>query len=208
MDIALDPTARDWQGRAFRFATDELIPWEVEAELHEGRLSPEVEKRHRKLAVELGFSAMDVPKSQGGLELRIVDQVAVWEQLGRVTNALCWCFSEAQSWMFEACTPDQVRRFILPLMAGARKECYAITESGSGSDVAVETIARRAPGGYAINGEKWYVTSANHADYFILQARLADGTHAGSDSLFFIDQGTAGIEVLRSPLFSHTFSAH
>ncbi|HKX98938.1 MAG TPA: acyl-CoA dehydrogenase family protein [Steroidobacteraceae bacterium] len=208
MDIALDATAREWRERAFRFATDELIPWEVEAELHEGRLPPEAEKRHKKLAVELGFSAMDVPKSQGGLGLRIVDQVAVWEQLGRVTNALCWCFSEAQSWMFEACTPDQVRRFILPLMAGARKECYAITESGSGSDVAIETTARRAQGGYAITGEKWYVTSANLADYFILQARLADGPHAGSDSLFFIEKDTPGIEVLRSPAFSHTFSAH
>ena len=208
MDIALDATARDWQGRAFAFATGELIPWEVEAELHEGRLPPEVEKRHKKLAIELGFSAMDVPQSQGGLGLRIVDQVAVWEQLGRVTNALCWCFSEAQSWMFEACTPDQVSRYILPLRSGARKECYAITESGSGSDVAIETRARRDPGGYRIDGEKWYVTSANHADYFILQARLADGPHAGSDSLFFIDQDTPGIEVLRSPLFSHTFSAH
>ena len=208
MDIALDATAREWRERAFRFAIDELVPWEVEAELHEGRLPPEVEKRHRKLAVELGFSAMDVPKSQGGLELRIVDQVAVWEQLGRVTNALCWCFSEAQSWMFEACTPDQVRRYILPLMAGARKECYAITESGSGSDVSIETTARRAQGGYAITGEKWYVTSANLADYFILQARLTDGPHAGSDSLFFIEKDTPGIEVLRSPAFSHTFSAH
>ena len=102
MDVTLDATARDWQGRAFKFATEELIPHEVEAELNEGRLAPEIEKRHRKLAVELGFSAMDVPKARGGLGLRIVDQVAVWEQLGRVTNALCWCFSEAQGWMFEA----------------------------------------------------------------------------------------------------------
>jgi alkylation response protein AidB-like acyl-CoA dehydrogenase len=208
MELALDSTAREWRDRAFRFATEELIPWEVEAELHEGRLPPEVEKRHKRLAVELGFSAMDVPKSRGGLELRTVDQAAVWEQLGRVTNALCWCFSEAQGWMFEACSEEQLRRFILPLMSGERKECYAITESGSGSDVAIETTARRDQGGYRIDGEKWYVTSANHADYFILQARLADGPHAGSDSLFFIDKDAPGIEVLRSPLFSHTFSAH
>ena len=50
MDVTLDATARDWQGRAFKFATEELIPWEVEAELHEGRLPPEVEKKHKKLA--------------------------------------------------------------------------------------------------------------------------------------------------------------
>jgi alkylation response protein AidB-like acyl-CoA dehydrogenase len=93
-------------------------------------------------------------------------------------------------------------------MRGERKECYAITESGSGSDVSIETRARRVDGGYAITGEKWYVTSANLADYFILQARLADGPHAGSDALFFIDKDTPGVEVLRSPAFSHTFSAH
>jgi alkylation response protein AidB-like acyl-CoA dehydrogenase len=120
MDIALDATASGWRDRAFRFASEELIPHEVEAELNGGRLPVEVEKRHRKLAVELGFSAMDVPKSHGGLELRIVDQVAVWEQLGRVTNALCWCFSEAQSWMFEACTEEQLRRYILPPASGTR----------------------------------------------------------------------------------------
>jgi alkylation response protein AidB-like acyl-CoA dehydrogenase len=208
VEILLDETAREWRDRAYRFAVDELIPREVEAELNEGRLPAEVEKRHKKRAVELGFSAMDVPKAHGGLGLRIVDQVAVWEQLGRVTNALCWCFSEAQGWMFEACTPDQLRRFVLPLVTGERKECYAITESGSGSDVVIETTARRARGGYSITGEKWYVTSANLADYFILQARLADGPHAGTDSLFFIDKDTPGIEVLRSPAFSHTFSAH
>src|SRR5688572_27368448 len=134
MDVALDAEAREWRERAFRFATEELIPHEVEAELNGGRLAPEVEKRHRKLAIELGFSAMDVPKSRGGRGARIVDQVAAWEQLGRVTNALCWCFSEAQGWMFEACTEEQLERFILPLVTGERKECYAITESGSGSD--------------------------------------------------------------------------
>ena len=70
MDIQLDAVAREWRARAFRFATEELIPHEVEAELHEGRLPAEIEKRHKKLAVELGFSGMDVPKSRGGLGLR------------------------------------------------------------------------------------------------------------------------------------------
>ncbi len=208
MQIALDETARAWRDRAAKFATEELIPWEIEAELHEGRLPPEAEARHKKLAIELGFSAMDVPAARGGREIRIVDQVAVWEQLGRVTNALCWCFSEAQRWMFEACSEEQLERFILPLVTGKRKECYAITESGSGSDVEIETTARRAPGGYRISGEKWYVTSANHADYFILEARLADGPHAGSHALFFIEVNQPGIELVRTPLFSHTFSAH
>ena len=144
MDIALDATAREWRDRAFRFATEELVPHEVEAELNDGRLPAEVEKRHKKLAVELGFSAMDVPKSHGGLQLRIVDQVAVWEQLGRVTNALCWCFSEAQSWMFEACTEEQIRRYILPLASGASVAGSSAAQSARVADADIRTQALRA----------------------------------------------------------------
>ena len=209
MHLTLDAEALAWRDRAAAFAREELIPCEVEAELNGGRLPPEVKARHKRLAVELGFSSMDVPAAHGGREARVIDQVAVWEQLGRVTNALCWCFSEAQRWMFEACSDGQLKRFVLPLVSGRRKECYAITESGPGSDPdSIETTARSVSGGYRISGEKWYVTSANHADFFILQAALADGPHRGSHSLFFIDKDQDGIELVRTPLFSHTFSDH
>ncbi len=208
MKIKLDERAARWQATAREFADEELIPHEVEAELNDGRLPADLSARHALIALELGFSRMDVPAGHGGLALRAVDQVAVWEQLGRVTNALCWCFAEPQAWMFEACSPAQVERWILPLADGSRKECFAITEEGSGSEVAIETRAERVPGGYRINGEKWYVTSANHADFFVLQAVLADGAHAGAHALFLIDKDTSGIELVRTPRFSHTFDHH
>ena len=208
MKLNLDKKAREWQKKARRFAEEELIPCELEAEMNQGRLAADVSKRHKKMAIELGFSSMDVPRKYGGLELRIVDQVAVWEQLGRVTNALCWCFSEPHEWMFEACNEDQLQRYVLPLMTGERKECYAITEAESGSDVVITTTAGLGSEGYRIDGEKWFVTSANLADYFFLQAKLANGPHAGSDAMFFIDKGTPGIEEIRVPAFSHTFDHH
>jgi alkylation response protein AidB-like acyl-CoA dehydrogenase len=204
----LDTTTREWQEKARRFAEEELIPFELEAEMNQGRLPAEVSERHKHMAIELGFSSMDVPGAYGGLGLRIVDQVAVWEQLGRVTNALCWCFSEPHQWMFEACNEDQLQRYVLPLMTGGRKECYAITEAESGSDVVVDTTAELTAGGYRINGEKWFVTSANLADYFFLQARLSNGSHAGSEAMFFVDKDSPGIEEIRVPPFSHTFDHH
>ena len=208
MRMELDQTTREWQAKARQFAEDELIPCEVEAEMNAGKLPDAISARHRQMAIGLGFSAMDVPAQYNGLALRTIDQVAVWEQLGRVTNALCWCFSEPHQWMFEACSGDQLARYVLPLMNGSRKECYAITEKESGSDVHIETTAARTADGYRINGEKWYVTSANHADYFFMQAKLADGKHAGSDALFFVDIDSPGIEVVATPLFSHTYDAH
>jgi acyl-CoA dehydrogenase len=208
LKLQLDTMTQEWQEKARRFAEEELIPCELEAEMNQGRLPPDVSKRHKEMAIELGFSSMDVPREHSGLDLRIVDQVAVWEQLGRVTNALCWCFSEPHEWMFQACSDDQLQRYVLPLMTGARKECYAITEADSGSDVVVRTTAERTAEGYRVNGEKWFVTSANLADFMFLQAKLLNGPHAGSDAMFFVDGNTFGIEEVRVPLFSHTFNHH
>ena len=175
MDLNLNENVRKWQQKAARFTEQELQPWEVEAELNKGVIPAKISKRHTKIAIELGFSKMDVPKEFGGLELGMTEQVAVWEQLGKVTNALCWCFSEAQQWMFEACDENQINDFILPLVDGSRKECYAITEAEAGSNETINTSARKNEKGYLINGEKWYVTSANLADYFFIQAKLENG---------------------------------
>ena len=81
MNLELSADALRWQGKAREFADDVLKPHEVAAELNNGELEPALRKKHKKLAIELGFSAMDVPKSHGGLQLSIVEQVAVWEQL-------------------------------------------------------------------------------------------------------------------------------
>ncbi|MDH3551724.1 MAG: acyl-CoA/acyl-ACP dehydrogenase, partial [Gammaproteobacteria bacterium] len=183
-----------------------LQPHEVEAELNDGVLPTEITARNKKRAIELGFSAIDVPKSHGGLELTLEDQVAIWEQLGRVTNALSWCFSEPQSWMFDACTDEQIKRYVLPMMRGELKDCYAITESGPGSDVAgLEATATMSGDDYILNGEKWYVTSGNLADFFWFQAQVPDENVA---ALFLVDQGTPGIEITATPKFSHTYAAH
>ena len=59
-------------------------------------------------------------------------------------------------------------------------------------------------GGYIVNGEKWYVTGANHADFFFIQAVIQDGDDVIGDALFFLDMDQEGIEHVRTPLFSHT----
>jgi len=206
LEIKLSDQAKKWQKIAREYADKYLQPHEIEAELNNGELSRELTLRNKKKAIDLGFTAIDVPQSYGGLGLSMVEQVAIWEQLGRVTNALSWCFPEAQSWMFDACSEEQIKEYIIPLMEGKRKDCYAITESGSGSDVAnLESTARKTDEGYVLNGEKWYVTSANLADYFWFQAYIPE---EDEDALFLVDKDTEGIKMIASPLFSHTYAAH
>lgn len=206
MKLDLSQEAREWQLKARTFADESLKPYEVEAELNAGELPAGVAQAHKKQAVSLGFSAMDVPKRYGGLAVSIEAQVAAWEQLGRITNGMSWCFAEPQSWMFEACSEAQIENYLLPLMRGEKHDCYAITEEGPGSDVAaLKATAHRCDKGYRLNGEKWFVTSANLAQFFWFQAGLPE---EDDEALFFVDQGTPGIDMIASPTFSHNFAAH
>ena len=207
MHINLPDDVKEWIKTAESFL-EETKPWEVEAEMNSGKVPEEIDIKHRQMAIDLGLSSMDMPKSIGGKELSNLQQVAVWEVLGRSTNALTWCFSEPQKWMLEACNQEQIKKYILPIMDGSRHECYAITESESGSELDVSATAKKVDGGYIVNGEKWYVTGANHADFFFIQAVIQDGDDVIGDALFFLDMDQEGIEHVRTPLFSHTFDSH
>ena len=207
MHINLPNDVKEWIKTAESFL-EETKPWEVEAEMNSGKVPEEIDSKHRQMAIDLGLSSMDMPKSIGGKELSNLQQVAVWEVLGRSTNALTWCFSEPQRWMLEACNEEQIKKYILPIMDGSRHECYAITESESGSELDVSATAKKVDGGYIVNGEKWYVTGANHADFFFIQAVIQDGDDVIGDALFFLDMDQEGIEHVRTPLFSHTFDSH
>jgi alkylation response protein AidB-like acyl-CoA dehydrogenase len=140
---------------AARALVDELIPHEVEAELHGGELPAEVLQRHRRRVAELGFEAINMPKELGGGGFSAFQQVLVQEQVGRATNALGWVVHTPASWLPQVASDEQLRRWVLPTIRGERRECYAITEEGAGSDVdAIQATAARDGDDYLLNGVK------------------------------------------------------
>jgi acyl-CoA dehydrogenase len=191
---------------AARTLADELIPHEVEAEMNGGHLPDEVRARHRERVMELGLRAINMPEELGGAGLSAFQQVLVQEQIGRVTNALGWVVSTPAGWLAEVATEHQLETWVKPTIRGERHECYAITEEGAGSDTeAIEATARRDVDGYLLNGIKWHVTSFNLADHVFFQAKLTEGSHAGSPALFIVDRDTPGVRVVRTPEYSHTY---
>lgn len=209
MSFDLPESARIWRDRIRRFVDDELLPWEQHAEMNDGEIPADTAARHEKIALELGLSRMDVPESRGGLALPILDQVAAAEQIGRVTNALGWCYPEAQGWMFEACNEDQIARFVLPMMRGEKHFCYAITEESAGSSVEdIAATARRDGADYVVDAVKWHVTSANLSDTILVQAKIVGGQNAGAHGLFFVDADAPGISTVRNPAYTHTYRHH
>jgi len=209
MTYPMSDEDRAIQERARRFVDEELIPYEVDAEMNQGVLPPAVIERQEARLRELGLSAVNMPKELGGDGLSVFQQVLVSEQIGRATNALGWVLHNGPQWAVEIFTDEQVERYLKPFIRGEKRECYAITEPGAGSDVdAIEATARRDGDAYVLNGLKWHVTSFNKADVVFFQAKLADAPNQGTHALFIVDIPSEGVRVVATPAYSHTFADH
>ncbi|MBU9699667.1 acyl-CoA dehydrogenase family protein [Rhodobacteraceae bacterium HSP-20] len=81
--------------------------------------------------------------------------------------------------------------------AGAAIAGFALTEPGSGSDVAATaTTATRVQGGWLIEGEKTWISNGGIADVYVLFARTGEGPGAKGLSAFLMPADTPGLEVV------------
>jgi len=92
MSVSLTTAERALQERVREFV-DELIPWEVEAEMNEGEIPENVLKEHKERARELALTSINMSERLGGPGYSMLAQVLIQEQTGRVTNALGWVVS-------------------------------------------------------------------------------------------------------------------
>src|SRR4051794_25955066 len=165
-------------------------------------LPPEV---HREVADAVrahGLNAINMPAEWGGQGLGVLDQVIVQEQLGRLTNAL-WDMVWRPANALRACDAAQRERWLIPDIRGERRDCVAVTERDAGSDpTGIATTAARTDGGFRLDGEKWFVTVGDAADYLIV---LANVMPERAPTLFLVDKDTLGVRILRTPRYMHTF---
>ncbi|MBC7491984.1 MAG: acyl-CoA/acyl-ACP dehydrogenase, partial [Novosphingobium sp.] len=67
---------------------------------------------------------------------------------------------------------DQQQRAIPGIVSGADKACFAVTEPNAGlNTTALKTRATRVPGGYSVNGDKIWISTAQVANKMLLIAR-------------------------------------
>jgi acyl-CoA dehydrogenase len=180
------------------FVDREMIPHEDTVE-RLGRVPEEIGRQIHARAVAAGLHAATLPAEVGGGGLDVMGQVLLLRTLGRTTWSLI-AHIGLPSAILMACKGEQVERYLQPCVRGERKDCFALSEPGAGSDVmSIQTKAVRDGKDWVLNGTKHFITSAHVADFAIVFAVTGmDETPKGPRkriTAFLVDKGTRGFTV-------------
>src|SRR5215213_5185276 len=185
--------------RIAEFVREELHPFEAEIAAR-GEIDEERLGTLRKKAREAGFSNLNMPVDYGGMDLSMVSLVALEEESGKVTNGLGYMVADrGPRELLELASPEQVERYVMPVLRGETREAWAITEPEAGSDIKdIKTTARRDGDEWVLDGEKWFVTGGERAGFFIVLAWAGE-----EQASFLVERETPGLEFARTPVFMH-----
>jgi len=139
-----------------------------------------------------------VPEEYGGIDGLVVTEVAVLEQMARVSGACSMilgvqCLGSAPIVLFG--DDAQKERWLPRLATGEVMGAFALTEANAGSDVRAMT-SRAVPGdgGWVLNGRKVFISHANIADVvvYFAKTKAAKGEEI---TAFLVETDCEGFEV-------------
>jgi acyl-CoA dehydrogenase/citronellyl-CoA dehydrogenase len=194
MSWELDQVHRDFQASARAFTDREVRPLVPAAEAA-GEFPAELWKP----LGAAGLLGLVTPEESGGADAGPLAVALLAEELSRASGgiavtALVSAYM-AGPHLVRNGSPDQRERWCAALAAGEAVAAIAVTEPGTGSDVArVSTSARRTEDGWLLNGRKMFITNAGLADVLVVAARTGDAGRGGL-SLFLVERGTPGLSV-------------
>ncbi|MFZ0268446.1 isovaleryl-CoA dehydrogenase [Caulobacter sp.] len=191
MDFALGETADAIRDTTARFAADRIAP--IAAKIDETNTFP------RELWVpmgDLGLHGITVEEEFGGLGLGYLEHVIAMEEVSRASASVGLsygahsnlCVNQIRRWA----SPEQKQRYLPKLISGEHVGSLAMSEAGSGSDVvSMKLKAQQVDDRYVLNGTKFWITNAPHADTLVVYAKTDDRRITA----FLIEKGMKGFSV-------------
>lgn len=148
---------------------------------------------------ELGLFGMRYPQEVGGSGLKLTEFCLALEEIARGSMSLAGCAAMQSlmgvKFLHMLGNADILERLFKPALRGQKIGALCMTEPDAGSDLhSIATHARKAEGGYVINGRKSWVTAAPVADFFTVFAKAGE---AGKLTIFLIEREFAGVTVGR-----------
>ena len=202
MDFSLTPKLEGLRDRTRSFIRDQVIPLEKDPRQNEHGPGEDLRKDLMELARKAGLLTPHASIEMGGLGLSHIEKAIVFEEAGYSSLGPTAMNIHAPDegnihLLEEIASPEQKERWLRPLVAGKIRSCFAMTEPapGAGSDPSMLMTAATIDGeDYLINGQKWFITGADGADFVIIMARGEDG----SATMFLSDMNVPGIELVRN----------
>ena len=190
-----EPEHNDYRESYRRFLQAEVAPhydeWEA-AQL--------VPRELFAKCAEHGFLAIEVPEEYGGNGVPdwrfnvVLNEESV---RGGVADAMAGPLLHSDvvlPYLMNACNDEQRARWLPDVAAGKKILAIAMTEPGTGSDLAgIKTSAKRDGDGYVLNGAKTFITNGINADLVVVAARTSEDKHGGL-SLLAVERGMEGFE--------------
>ena len=202
MDFSLTPKLEELRDKTRSFIRDQIIPFEKDPRQNGHGPAEDLRKELIALARKAGLLTPHASIEMGGLGLSHIEKAIVFEEAGYSSLGPTAMNIHAPDegnihLLEEIASPEQKERWLRPLVAGKIRSCFAMTEPapGAGSDPSMlMTAATKDGDDYLINGQKWFITGADGADFVIIMARGEDG----SATMFLSDMNVPGIELVRN----------
>ncbi len=148
-----------------------------------------------------GFLGMAVPEQYGGGGTKdfrfnaVINQELAAGATGGAGNGISLHNDITTPYFIEYCTPEQAERWLPGIASGQLITAIAMTEPGTGSDLAsIGTTAVKDGDEYIINGSKTFITNGINSDLVIVVAKTdPEGGHSGM-SLLVVERGMEGFE--------------
>lgn len=194
MNFDLTDEQRAIQDTFARFCDERIAP--QAAALDEARAFPR--SLFRELA-ELGFFGMRYPESVGGTGLALTEFCLALTEVARGSMSLAGAVAMQSlmgtKFLHLLGNADIVERLFKPALRGDKIGAICMTEPNAGSDLeSIATTATKVDGGYVINGQKTWITSAPVADFFTVFARAGEEKKL---TIFLVEKDFKGLTVGR-----------
>lgn len=196
IDFKLTGEQEELRARTRAFAQEHMIPY-----AHYYDKTGEFPRPVIQKCWDQGLMNLGIPKEYGGPGLGSIEQCIAVEEMAAgcagMTTSI-YVNSLGAEPILIAGTAEQKEKYLRPLTEDLRFISFACSEPGMGSDVAgIQTRVKKQGSQYIINGSKFWITNAPHADTFTVFASLDPTKRHKALCAFIVEADTPGVKTGR-----------
>src|ERR1700757_1415973 len=194
MDFELTDEQRLIRATAREFTDNEIVPRARDNDRNAHFDTELVAK-----IAEQGYLGAIVPSEYGGAGLDYLSYGLIVEEIGRGDSAIRTVISVQTSLVCSGIlkwgTEEQKLSYLPKLCSGEWLGCFGLTEPDTGSDAANQrTRATKTDNGWVINGNKMWISMANHAKVAVIFAQTDPSLGAKGLACFIVDTDQPGFK--------------